>query len=102
MCDHNLESLADSIQCVAQLTVPLGKYATAVYNDTDTLMRERNHWIADQKRHGSRGGMEQHGSERLGSLREQLKSLEVVVQEQVTDIKRLESSIRKNEKILNG
>ena len=101
MSDHNFQSLADAIQCIAQPTAPLGKYTNTVHDDITTIPKERNHWISErQEKQDSWDSMQQHHGKYLGPLQAKLKSLEDKVQKRVTDIKRLEASVQKNDKIL--
>ena len=101
MLDHDFDSLANAVQTLAESTNPLGAYMSGVQEDLDSMMKERSHWLnelAQQKDEWQ--SMQEQKDDHLGPRRAQLKSLEAKVQKQVGQIKRLESSVTHNEKIL--
>jgi len=100
MSDHDFQSLGDAIQCVVLSTAPLAKYTNKVHEDIDTMLKERNYWTAEQERQDSWNSIHKRRGERLGPLQAKLKALEVAVQKQAREIRTMEQSVRKNEKVL--
>mmetsp|Transcript_18386 Transcript_18386/g.34108 ORF Transcript_18386/g.34108 Transcript_18386/m.34108 type:complete len:304 (+) Transcript_18386:284-1195(+) len=100
MSDHDFQSLADAIQCVALSTAPLAKYTNKVREDIETMLKERNHWTDEQEKQDYWNSIHKPHGEGLGPLQAKLKALEVTVQTQASNIRTLEQSVQKNEKVL--
>lgn len=97
MTSQDLESLADTIQRIAQSTAPLGRFMDGIQNDMEAIFKERNHWIEEQK--NKRNALETAQKQRddyLKPLHERLASLEEQVQEKINAIQRKKSNLRKN------
>ena len=96
--DVDFQALADAIESIAKSTAPLGKYIDGIH---DNMLNERKHWIAEQEEsRDAWESMQRHRDDDLNPLHEKLEMLEESVQSQVTSIKRLEESVKRNDKIL--
>ena len=101
MKTHDLGLLADAIQRIAQSAAPLGRYMESVHADTETILQERNHWIAEQKRkRNALDSVQKRREEDLAPLRAKLASLNNLLQEKRNESQRLELAVRKNQEVI--
>ncbi len=98
MTPQDLRSVADTIQRIAQSTVPLARYSDG---NAEEIMRERQYWIEEQKELKKALNTAKIESEKLlKPLRKKLASLEDNLKDKIDEIRRVECTVRKNDDII--
>mmetsp|Transcript_15001 Transcript_15001/g.31472 ORF Transcript_15001/g.31472 Transcript_15001/m.31472 type:complete len:676 (+) Transcript_15001:140-2167(+) len=98
MTPHDLKSIAETIQRIAQATVPLARYNDG---NAEEIMRERQYWIDEQKELEKALDVAKIEREKhLKQLRKKLNSLEDQLHDKVEEIRRLECTLGKNDDVI--